>query len=262
MRARRFAPIFGAMNRARSHPGPAPDAFRIASYNMHKGVGADGRRDPARIAGVLAEIDADIVALQEADRRFGDMAGVLDLDAVRALTGLAPIPLERRGRAHGWRGNLVLLRNIDVERVEQIDLPGLEPRGAVMIDIIRAGQPLRVVAAHLGLLRRSRLAQAQALSEVLAAEPPRPTLLAGDLNEWRLTRRSSLEPLMPHAPGALVKSFPARRPLLALDRILACPATDVIEMSSHDTPLARVASDHLPVKAWIRARDGSATLSA
>ena len=242
--------------------GVDPGDFRIASYNMHKGVGADGRRDPGRIAGVLAEIDADIVALQEADRRFGDMAGVLDLDAVRELTGLIPVPLKRRARAHGWRGNLILLRDTDVEHVEQIDLPGLEPRGAVMVDVIRAGRPLRVVAAHLGLLRRSRLAQAQALSEVLRAAPPRPTLLAGDLNEWRLTRRSSLEPLMPHAPGALVKSFPARRPMLALDRILACPDTDVIDMASHDTPLARLASDHLPVKAWIRAREGGAALSA
>ena len=43
----------------------------FASYNIHKGVGLDRRRDPERILAVLREIDADVIALQEADRRLG-----------------------------------------------------------------------------------------------------------------------------------------------------------------------------------------------
>lgn len=229
-----------------------PPSLRIASYNVHKGIGTDRRRDPMRIARVIAELDADIVALQEADLRFGDRAGILDLDALHRQSGLVPVPVDGPARAHGWHGNLLLLRDADVERVRTVDLPGFEPRGAVIADIVRAGRPLRVVAAHLGLLRRSRLAQARALSEILADAEPRPTLLAGDLNEWRMSRRSSLAPLMPHAPHVLLPSYPARRPMLALDRILACPRTDVLEMALHDTPLARVASDHLPIKARVR----------
>ena len=238
-------------------PGGAPDGglFRIASYNVHKCVGTDLRRDPARTARVIQELDADIVALQEADRRFGDRAGLLDLAALREQTGLIPVPVDGPGRAHGWHGNLILLRDAQIETVEPITLPGLEPRGALMVELRRAGQPLRVIAAHLGLLRHSRLQQAHAISRILQDRAPRPTLLMGDLNEWRLTRRSSLAPLMPHAPRSLVPSFPARRPLLALDRILACPRTDLLEMESHVSPLSRVASDHLPVKARVRLPD-------
>ncbi len=237
-------------------PGNAPDPapFRIASYNVHKCVGTDLRRDPDRTARVIQELGADIVALQEADRRFGDRAGLLDLAALHERTGLTPVPVDVPGRAHGWHGNLILLRDAEVESVEPITLPGLEPRGALMVDLHRAGQPLRVIAAHLGLLRHSRLQQARALNRILQDRETRPTLLMGDLNEWRLTRRSSLAPLMPHAPRTLVPSFPARRPLLALDRILACPRTDLLEMESHVSPLSRVASDHLPVKARVRLR--------
>ncbi len=45
--------------------------FRVATYNIRKAIGTDRRRSPERILDVLAELDADVVALQEADRRFG-----------------------------------------------------------------------------------------------------------------------------------------------------------------------------------------------
>ena len=80
-----------------------------------------------------------------------------------------------------------------------------------------------------------------------------PTLLVGDLNEWRGGRRSSLSRLQPTfdpASGA-VPSFPSRFPVLALDRALGHPHDLVTSVEVHDTPLARVASDHLPIKAHI-----------
>lgn len=230
-------------------------SFTIASYNVHKCVGLDMRRDPARISRVISEIAPDIIALQEADRRFGDRAGLLDLDHLRDTSSLAAVPLEAGRRSHGWHGNLVLTRNMDIEDVRPLRLPGLEPRGAVMIDLNRDGQRLRVLAAHLGLLRASRIAQARALiaalAEARAARDERPAVLLGDLNEWRLRRRSSLGLLAEHKPSfhRPVASFPAHMPVLALDRIMVSPDAQLQDFAAHDTPLARVASDHLPVKA-------------
>jgi endonuclease/exonuclease/phosphatase family metal-dependent hydrolase len=85
-------------------------------------------------------------------------------------------------------------------------------------------------------------------------EPERPVVLMGDLNEWRRThRRSALQGLGPGfgpiGPG--VASFPAPFPVLALDRIVARPHRILGAVRAHDTPLARVASDHLPIKARV-----------
>lgn len=244
--------------RAHRRPVPEvalpPEALAVASYNVHKCVGADMRRDPARTLRVIADLQADIVALQEADRRFGDRAGLLDLDALHAASGLTPVPLGRAGPAHGWHGNLLLTRNAEIEAVTPLRLPGLEPRGAVMVDLRHRGRPLRVVAAHLGLLRASRMLQSRALVAALEqGDDGRSTLLMGDLNEWRLSGRSSLAPLAQRkARVQAVPSFPARFPVLALDRIMASPCAEVVRVERHDTPLARLASDHLPVKAWLR----------
>lgn len=226
----------------------------VASYNVHKCVGVDGRFDPERIARVIAEIGPDVIALQEADKRFGERHGLLDLGWLERETGLLPVPLETRGRSHGWHGNLVLFRQGLVRDVHPVALPGLEPRGAVVVDLdMEDGTPLRLVAAHFGLLRRSRSQQARMILDIMRAREDRLTLLMGDLNEWRLGRRSALEALGP-AFGSLpapVPSFPAGLPLLALDRIIANRPEVLSPVEVHDTPLARAASDHLPIKAFI-----------
>ncbi|MGP3697561.1 endonuclease/exonuclease/phosphatase family protein [Rhodobacter sp. NSM] len=222
----------------------------VASYNIHKGIGTDRRRDLKRTAAVIAELDADIVALQEADRRFGDRAGLLDLDHLREETGLVPVKVEGRGRAHGWHGNLLLVRDAKVEEVQKVVLPSFEPRGALMIDLIIRERPLRVVAAHLGLLPGSRAAQTRHLLERIEAGRPRPTLLMGDLNEWRGGAGAAMGHLARHfTGGAMVRSFPSRFPILALDRMMTCRQGQLHDLATHDTPLARRASDHLPIKA-------------
>mgnify|MGYP002620370870 CR=1 FL=1 len=242
-----------------SAPLPPPAELLVGSYNVHKGVGADLRRDPGRTIEVLREIGGDVIALQEVDRRFGSRKGVLDLGALRELTGLEPVPLgERLGRAaHGWHGNLLLLRGAEVEDARAITLPGLEPRGAIVADLRVAGQPLRVIAAHLGLLHQSRLLQARRLAEEIEGSDGRPTLVMGDLNEWRLGVGCSLMPLRRELravkrSAATAPSFPAQMPILPLDRIIGCNRAEVHDISPHNTPLARRASDHLPVKARLR----------
>ncbi len=222
----------------------------IASYNVHKCVGSDGRFDPARVARVVGEIDADIIALQEADERTGARMGLLDLAELRRATDLVPTHQSANHGSHGWHGNLILARRGIVQDVRQVRLPGFEPRGAIIVDLELKGIALRVVAAHFGLLRRSRSQQANALIEATRSVP-RPTILLGDLNEWRVRNRSSLLELLPHFGPihAVLPSFPSRYPLLALDRIMARPANLITRIEVHQTPLARLASDHLPIKA-------------
>jgi endonuclease/exonuclease/phosphatase family metal-dependent hydrolase len=231
---------------------PTAQDLSVASYNIHKGVGTDRRRDLARTAAVIAEIGADILALQEADTRFGTRTGLLDLDQIRRDLGLIAVPLDDVGDAHGWHGNLLLVRNALVQEVHKLILPGLEPRGALVTDVMIAGQPLRVVNAHLGLLSASRLAQARALLDKIDGLEGRPTLIMGDLNEWR-GGSAAFRTLGEHFKIAPARaSFPARYPLLALDRMMLSPHGELLEVTAHDSPLSRRASDHLPIKARLR----------
>lgn len=226
----------------------------IASYNIHKCVGTDGRFDPGRTAQVITEIGADILALQEADQRFGERVGLLDLEHLRREAHLVSVPISPFSeKGHGWHGNVLLLREGAVSNVRQLKLPGVEPRGALVVDLDLQVGPLRVIAAHLGLLRHSRARQAETIMQVAADGGARPTLLIGDLNEWRMGKRSSLRFLSPlfDPSHATVASFPSRFPLFPLDRVLGNPHQLVTSVAVHDTPLARVASDHLPVKASI-----------
>jgi endonuclease/exonuclease/phosphatase family metal-dependent hydrolase len=230
----------------------SPANVLIASYNVHKCVGVDMRFDPERTAAVIAEIGADVIALQEADRRFGERAGLLDLDRLERENGLIPVPVAGHTNCHGWHGNLLLFREGTLRDVHQITLPGVEPRGALVVDVDLNAGPLRIVATHLGLLRRSRGQQADAILDAVLARHDRPTVLLGDLNEWRRGRRSSLHSFgSAFGPLVALPSFPSRFPLFALDRILGSPHDLICGIEVHATPLARVASDHLPIKARI-----------
>jgi len=224
----------------------------VASYNIHKCVGTDGRFDPGRIASVISELDADVVAIQEADKRFGRRNGLLDLKALEKATGLSHIPTAEGTDGHGWHGNALFLRKGEVRGMRRLALPGAEPRGALVVDLDLPTGPLRLVAAHLGLLRRSRRWQVRSILDAIEHGPRMPILLVGDLNEWRPGRKSSLHELRP-VFGPLSHShfsFPSYFPVVALDRVIGSPGL-VTAMAVHHSKLAQVASDHLPLKATI-----------
>ena len=137
-----------------------------------------------------------------------------------------------------------------MQAVRRITLPGLEPRGALITDLVHQGRPLRVIAAHLGLWGASRAAQTRTLLALLAEMDDRPRLLMGDLNEWRGAGGRALGHLTQHFQDTVaLPSYPARYPLAALDRIMASAPASLTGGAVHDTPLARRASDHLPLKA-------------
>jgi endonuclease/exonuclease/phosphatase family metal-dependent hydrolase len=230
--------------------------MKIASYNIHKCRGTDGITRPERILEVIKEIDADLIALQEVDKRFGRRDGLLDPEAIRRLTGMRLLVQSDLPQGHGWHGNALLVRAEPKSyRRLRLRLPGFEPRGAIVAELDFGQGEFRVIAAHLGLLRQSRLDQAGALLKAHREMAPMPTILMGDFNEWRRRRRSSLSVLEPTFSGeASPSSFPSRRPIFALDRILGWPFGLINELAVHTSPLARVASDHLPLTARARIR--------
>lgn len=252
-RAGRAPPPVGQKRPAHAAGDPAL-MLSVASYNVHKCVGADGVFDPDRVVQVVLELDADIIALQEADQRFGNRRGLLDLRALLEKGGYRSV-LDQGSRklSHGWHGNVILFRTGSVTGVNRMKLPGFEPRGAVLVDFDVLNMPIRIIGAHLGLLASSRARQAEAILNAAHPVDDRAVILLGDTNEWRIGGRSALRPFDPHLSDVdmAIASFPSRFPLWPLDRVLTNKHVTVYEMQAVETALSRVASDHLPVKALI-----------
>lgn len=222
--------------------------LKFATYNIHKAVGLDRRRDPDRILSVLHEIDADVVALQECDRRFGRRESVLPRARIED-SQYRPAHFETRPGSLGWHGNTILLKK-DLEVVETaiLDLPTLEPRGAVRVDLRYGGRIVRTVGMHLDLSGFRRRHQAEAILEHLESCAPQcPTVVMGDTNEWSFSggmlRMFRDDWQLPECGP----SFPTRRPLARLDRIFTSSEWDCVASGVHHSFLASRASDHLPV---------------
>ncbi len=221
---------------------------RVASYNIHKSVGRDYRRDPARVLSVLSAINADVVALQEVDRRFGRRASTIPREMLAEKTDLDIVDLAHRPDSIGWHGNAILLRRgTEVKDIHTLALAGIEPRGAVVVDLAN----LRVVGVHLALLHRARQAQVAQIAGFLARLPHKPTVIMGDFNEWSRQSRnlSALDTQFNlHTPG---NSFPSIKPMAGLDKIAISRDLSFQGSGVHSCEAARHASDHMPIWADI-----------
>lgn len=226
--------------------------FTAASYNIHGFIGVDGVHDPERIARVILELEADPVGLQEVDGQDLADEAADPVDQIARATGMRPIRGPTVLREAGHYGNVLLTRR-PVPDINLIDLSveGREPRGAIDVMMDLDGVSVRVIVTHLGLSAFERLTQARLLLDALDGAGNCPKVVLGDINEWlpfgRAMRalRRSLGKSRPH------RTFPSRFPLLPLDRIWASPTDAIVSAHAHRTPLARVASDHLPVVATI-----------
>ncbi len=231
-----------------------PGMIRVASYNMRKAIGTDRRRRPERTLEVLRELDADVIALQEADRRFGSRASAMPLHMIDEHSDYKPVPLDTRSGSIGWHGNALLVRKgVEVLGKELVHLPSLEPRGAVLADLRIDGTELRVVGMHLdlsGLWRRRQAHAILAHLEARAGSPP--TVLMGDLNEWTVRGGCLRDFGHRHRIAECGRSFHARRPIAQLDRIMVSEGLEIVESGAHQSATARKASDHLPIWAALR----------
>ncbi|MBV7256418.1 endonuclease/exonuclease/phosphatase family protein [Pacificimonas sp. WHA3] len=231
--------------------------FKVASYNIHKGIGLDRRRDPERILEVIAEIDADIIALQEADRRFFERRAIVDSQLLREGAGdYKHVSFDMREKSIGWHGNAIFVRDsAEILHAEPLWLETLEPRGAVLAEVDLGQGPLRIVGMHLDLSGMFRVKQVRGLIELIEGRRPMPTILMGDTNDWNQGRRAA----MPTIPGqyrlaSCGPSFHTRRPTLELDRIIYSQELDCNDCGVHTSALSKRASDHLPVWAKLRYR--------
>lgn len=226
----------------------------VASYNMRKAIGTDRRRKPERTLDVLNEVGADVVALQEADRRFGTRTSALPLHMIEEHSDYKPVPFEARSGSLGWHGNAMLVKKgVEIIGKELVHLPSLEPRGAVLADLRVDGTELRVVGMHLDLSGLWRRRQAHAiLAHLHHRDGDPPTVLMGDLNEWSANRGCLRDFAHHHKIADCGRSFHSRRPIAQLDRIMVGDGLEIIEAGAHYSATARRASDHLPIWAKLR----------
>jgi endonuclease/exonuclease/phosphatase family metal-dependent hydrolase len=222
------------------------------SYNIHECVGRDGRRDPTRIAQVIRDSGAQIVGLQEV---YSDTSGAEELHQMNYLagaTGLHPVSGPSIERQNGHYGN-VLLTSQPILAVRKLNLTyhRCEPRGAIDADLELDGERVRVIVTHLGLRGSERRYQVGKILAALAQQSSQAVIVMSDFNEWMPTGRP-LRWIHSHlGKTALIRTFPSVFPIFALDRIWVSPPQALIALTCVKTPLTRIASDHLPLKAII-----------
>jgi len=231
---------------------PPPPTIRLATYNIHKFVGADAKRSVERILRVLSAVDADLVAIQEF---MPEKAGLGPLDAERFAerAGYQVIQQPVRRVTGNYQANLLLSR-LPLRHTHLLDLRHrrAEPRGAICAEVEAHGRTLHVVCTHLGLTPAARRRQLDRILGQCGAHEGQLFALMGDLNAflpWGPVDRRLRREFRGHARPA---SFPAGRPMLPLDRIVARPARALERVWVHSDDPAPLASDHLPVVAELR----------
>jgi endonuclease/exonuclease/phosphatase family metal-dependent hydrolase len=226
-----------------------PGCLRIASYNVHGCIGCGNVRDVERIAAVIQELGCDTVGLQE----------VFGLDLLKEKLNMQVI----EGAPHKWHdrhvGNALLTtRKVLAVRHHDWSWAGHEPRAALDADLEVDGETVRVIVTHLGLRPYERRFQVRKILELIKQTSMQERIVVlGDINEWLPLGRPLrwLHELLGHSPAE--RSFPARWPLFALDRVWVRPRHALLAFGAHRSPLAALASDHLPVKAIIAVHEAA-----
>jgi endonuclease/exonuclease/phosphatase family metal-dependent hydrolase len=235
--------------------------LRIMTYNVHRCVGGDGRLDVGRVAAVIAQCRPDIVALQE-------------LDVCRARTGVvdqAHAIAQRLGMGFHFHAAVqvreerygdAILTAAPLTVIKAAALPGsssiraLEPRGALWVELQVGARRLQVLNTHLGLVPHEQRGQAAALVGphwIGGALRRDPMILLGDFNAtphasaYR-TLAGTLKDARRIGPAVRVgATFPSRFPILPIDHVFVSDGIVVESVQAITAPLARSASDHLPL---------------
>lgn len=222
-------------------------SLKVATYNVHRCIGDDGRYDADRVGEVLREIDADVVGLQEVDIGHSPSGQCQSIYLAQKL-GVRSVEGPVITRGAGAYGNALLTKG-EIARVRQYDLsvPSREPRGALDVEVRFGDAVLRCVVVHLGLMLAERRRQVEQLVAELRPLGAGMTLLFGDLNEWAPGSGivARLDLLFGRAKHR--RTFPTRLAVLPLDRIWVHPRRALVDTWVHKTPLSRHASDHYPV---------------
>jgi len=230
---------------------------RVVTYNVHRSIGMDRRRRPDRIAAVLREIDADVIALQEVVG--AGPSGVSHIEEIGAALGMGWVLASARHlRGHQF-GNAVLSRHPIVHHAEHdLTWKTCEARCMQRADVQVNGQLLHIYNVHLGTAILERRHQAERMAAIVSDRHVNgPKLVLGDFNEWMrgLTTRllsSRLKSVDLTAYLSRRRTYPGLFPILHLDHIYYAGRLDVIGIELPRTRLSLVASDHLPLVADVR----------
>jgi len=239
-------------NLSEDQKGPrGPVRMAVASYNIHGCIGTDRLYLPYRTAEVIREIGAQVVGLQEVDSRL-QSGGVNQLEFLAMITGFQFLSGPCIQDDNGCFGN-ALLTNLPVLSYQLVDLSlsGREPRGIIDARLEINSAEIRVLITHLGRRGRERRFQVNRLKKAIGEETGKLTIILGDFNEW--LPRSRCSRMLTACFGRKLHrpTYPSLLPFLSLDRIWVLPENVKTVVQVHSTPLAQLASDHLPIRAEI-----------
>ena len=233
--------------------------LRIATYNIHKCRGLDGRRQPGRIASVLTALRPDVAALQEVvgvgPRGMGQEEGLSTRLGMAAF--LSPA---RKLRGHVY-GNAVLSRLPIMDHgSHDLSQDGYEPRVCQRVDVLLRGHPIHIYNVHLGTAAAERRAQAERLIHfLLGSKTPGAKIVLGDFNEWKkgpatklLCEKLQSLDLLPFLKWR--RTYPGIFPLFHLDHIYYQGRVEIEKVEVPRTWSALVASDHMPLLAELSIR--------
>lgn len=237
----------------------APDTLRVATYNIHKGVqglGPARRLEIHNLVHAVEQFDADIVCLQEVrqhnrllERRFAHWPREAQADYL-APEGYTAIYRTNAVTRHGEHGNALLTRwPVLAQGHADVSDHRFEQRGLLHVALSLAERPVHVVVVHLGLIHASRERQVQRLGRFVAEQVPEgaPLVVAGDFNDWGAQLLRPMADLGLHTfEGIRLPTFPARLPLLHLDRIFVRGLRPLAAQVPHGKAWRRM-SDHLPL---------------
>lgn len=225
--------------------------LKVASYNIHAGIGPDQQFNMHRVAAVINELDADVIALQEVEHQFVDNEHLLQFLAKK--TGYELISGITFKRGDYDYGNVLLSRwPISQHHRHDLSINNREPRGMIEAHIKVNSDTLVIMAVHLGLRPFERRLQVKRILSLLACHHAKHTVLMGDINEWFLWGRPLRWLKHYFKQSHNVATFPARWPFLSLDKIWVSPSHSLLEVVVHRSPLASSTSDHLPILAKIQ----------
>jgi len=233
--------------------------IRVATYNIHRSIGLDRRTRPDRIAAVLSDLEADVIALQEVVGAGPSGGG--HAEEIGAAVGMGWVMAPTRHLRGHLFGNMVLSR-FPVRHHTQHDLSWrtCEPRSVQRVDLDVDGATLHFYNVHLGTAYLERRFQAQRLAALVSdRRVTGPKVVLGDFNEWMkglttalLSERLEAIDLRKHLRRR--RTYPGFFPILHLDHIYYQGDVQVTHISLPRTRRTLIASDHLPLVAELEIR--------